>query len=48
VIGVEQTKYMPFVPEENEDKHVHVIRFTKDKSNGRYGFINEVFDPEDQ
>ena len=48
VIIVEQTKRMPFIPEENEEEHIHVIRFTRNKNNGRYGFLNEVFNPEDQ
>jgi len=48
VVIVEHTKRTPFIPEENEGNHVHLIRFTKDKRNGRYGFLNEVFNPEDQ
>jgi len=48
VIIIEQTKRMPFVPSENEVEHVHVIRFTRNKGEGRYGFLNEVYNPEDQ
>lgn len=48
VIILEQTKRMPFVPSENEVEHVHVIRFTRNKGEGRYGFLNEVYNPEDQ
>lgn len=48
VIIVEQTKRMPFIPDEDEEKGIHVIRFTRDKKNGRYGFLNEVHNPEDQ
>jgi len=48
VIIVEQTKRMPFIPDEDKEKGIHVIRFTRDKKNGRYGFLNEVHNPEDQ
>ena len=48
VILVEQTKRMPFIPSEDEEKGVHVIRFTRIKQDGRYGLLNEVFNPEDQ
>lgn len=48
VIIVEQTKRMPFVPSEDEKKGVHVIRFSRNKEEGRYGFLNEVYNPEDQ
>ena len=39
---------MPFIPSEDEEKGVHVIRFTRNKQDGRYGLLNEVFNPEDQ
>lgn len=48
VIIVEQTKRMPFVPDEDEEKGVHVIRFSRNKEEGRYGFLNEVYSQEDQ
>lgn len=48
VIIVEQTKRMPFVPDEDGEKGVHVIRFSRNKEDGRYGFLNEVYNPEDQ
>lgn len=48
VIIVEQTKRMPFVPSEDEEKGVHIIRFSRNKEEGRYGFLNEVYNPEDQ
>lgn len=48
VIIVEQTKRMPFVPAESEDEGIHVIRFSRNKREGRYGFLNEVYNPEDQ
>lgn len=47
VIIVEQTKRMPFVPEENEEAGIHVVRFSRNKNEGRYGFLNEVYNPED-
>ena len=48
VIIVEQTKRMPFVPDESDENGVHVIRFSRNKEEGRYGFLNEVYNPEDQ
>lgn len=48
VIIVEQTKRMPFVPAESDEDGVHVIKFTRNKEEGRYGFLNEVYNPEDQ
>ncbi len=48
VIIVEQTKRMPFIPDESEENGVHVIRFTRNKEDGRYGFLNDVYNPEDQ
>ena len=48
VIIVEQTKRMPFIPEEDDEKGVHVIEFTRNKNKGRYGFLNDVYNSEDQ
>ena len=48
VIIVEQTKRMPFVPDESDEDGVHVIKFTRNKEEGRYGFLNEVYNPDDQ
>lgn len=48
VIFVEQTKRMPFVPAENQKKGIHVICFTRNKEDGRYGLLNDVYNPEDQ
>lgn len=48
VIIVEQTKRMPFVPDESDENGVHVIKFSRNKEDGRYGFLNEVYNPEDQ
>lgn len=48
VIIVEQTKRMPFVPSENDEDGVHVVQFTRNKGEGRYGFLNEVYNVEDQ
>lgn len=47
VIIVEQTKRMPFVPKENDEAGIHVVRFSRNKNEGRYGFLNEVYNPED-
>ena len=48
VIIVEQTKRMPFIPDESDEDGVHVIKFTRNKEEGRYGFLNEVYNPDDQ
>lgn len=48
VIFVEQKKRMPFIPENNEDAGVRTITFTHDRNHGRYGFLNDVYNPEDQ
>lgn len=48
VIIVEQTKRMPFIPDDSDENSVHVIRFSRNKEKGRYGFLNEVYNPEDQ
>lgn len=48
VIIVEQTKRMPFIPDEDKEKKIHVIRFTGNREEGQYGFLNDVFNPEDK
>jgi rRNA maturation endonuclease Nob1 len=48
IIFVEQTKRMPFIPETNIQAGVNTTIFTHDKNNGRYGFLNDVYNPEDQ
>ena len=48
VIIVEQSKRMPFVPSESEKDGVHVIQFSRNRQEGRYGFLNEVYNPEDR
>lgn len=48
VIMVEQKKRMPFIPQESENGEIHVIEFSKEKDTGRYGFLNDVYNPEDQ
>lgn len=40
---IEQKRRMPFIPTEAPDKGVHVIEFTGDKHEGRYGFLNDVY-----
>ncbi len=47
VIIIEQTKRMPFVPETDTEHNVQVTLFSKNKEDGRYGFLNEVYNPED-
>lgn len=48
ILFVEQTKRMPFIPDETQDGSVHVIRFTRNRDEDRYGFLNDVYNPEDQ
>ncbi len=48
IIIVEQKKRMPFIPKEDTDTGVHIIEFTRNKNSGRYGFLDGVFNPEDQ
>lgn len=48
VIIIEQTKRMPFIPDESDENGVHVVKFSRNKEEGRYGFLNEVYNPEDQ
>ena len=47
VIIVEQSRRMPFVPSESEKDGIHVIQFSRNRQEGRYGFLNEVYNPED-
>lgn len=46
IIIIEQADRMPFVPSEDESVGVHVISFTGKKNNGRYGFLNDVYNKE--
>lgn len=48
VIIIEQKKRMPFIPQEDSEKHIHVIEFSRNKLSGRYGFLNDVYNPEDR
>lgn len=48
VIFVEQAERMPFMPVENEDAGIHVELFSKNVKAGRYGFLNDVYDPVDE
>lgn len=47
-IIIEQTKRLPFIPNESDADGVHVIQFSRNKAEGRYGFLNDVYNPEDQ
>lgn len=47
VIIIEQKKRMPFVPQENEEKGIHVVEFSRNRNVGRYGFLNDVYNTED-
>lgn len=47
IIIVEQTKRMPFIPDESDENGVHVIQFSRNKEEGRYGFLNDVYNPGD-
>lgn len=48
IIVVEQKKRMPFIPKDDVDNRVHIIEFSRNKNSGRYGFLDGVFNPEDQ
>ena len=45
VIFIEQPERMAFVPESN-GTHINVIEFTRNPNRGRYGFLNDVYNPE--
>jgi len=46
VIMVEQKDEIPFVPVEDTTKGIHVIEFSRNPEFGRYGFLNDVVNPE--
>ena len=46
VIIVEQTDRMPFMPHEDTETGIHVVEFTANRNAGRYGFLNDVYNPE--
>ena len=48
VIIVEQSKRMSFTPGYSGEKSVHMIRFSGNKNEGHYGFLNEVYNLDDQ
>ncbi|MDD3307948.1 MAG: AAA family ATPase [Acetobacterium sp.] len=48
VIIVEQKKRLPFVPQEDDESGIHVIEFSRNIESGRYGFLNDVYNPEDR
>ncbi len=48
VIIIEQKKRMPFIPQESSEKNIHVIEFSRNRLSGRYGFLNDVYNPEDR
>lgn len=47
VIIIEQKKRMPFIPAEDKKNGIHIIEFSRNKNFGRYGFLNDVYNPED-
>lgn len=48
VIVIEHKDKIPFVPKTDITKGIHVTEFTKNKHSGRYGFLNDVVNPEDK
>ena len=46
VIMIEQKDELPFIPAENTASGIHVIEFTRNPKEGRYGFLNDVVNPE--
>ncbi len=48
VIMIEQKDEIPYIPEEDLNKGVHIIEFTNDITHGRYGFLNDVVNSKDK
>lgn len=46
VIVIEHKDKIPFAPKTDESKGIRVTEFTMNKHSGRYGFLNDVFNPE--
>lgn len=46
VIVIEHKDKIPFAPKTDEAKGIRVTEFTMNKHSGRYGFLNDVFNPE--
>ena len=46
VIMIEQKDEIPYVPTEDIQKGIHVIEFSRNPNYGRYGFLNDVVNPE--
>lgn len=46
VIVIEHKDKIPFVPKTDASKGIYVTEFTMNKNSGRYGFLNDVFNPE--
>lgn len=47
VIIIEQKKRMPFIPQEDDEGYIKVIEFSQNRNVGRYGFLNDVYNPGD-
>jgi hypothetical protein len=39
---------MPFIPKDDDKKQIHVIEFSRNKESGRYGFLNGVYNSENE
>lgn len=46
VIMIEQKDEIPYVPTEDSKKKIHIIEFSRNPDHGRYGFLNDVVNPE--
>ena len=46
VIIIEHKDKIPFLPKTDATKGINVTEFTMNKKSGRYGFLNDVFNPE--
>ena len=46
VIIIEHKDKIPFLPKTDSTKGISVTEFTMNKQSGRYGFLNDVFNPE--
>lgn len=46
VIMIEQKDEIPYVPAEDSSRGIHIIEFSRNPNSGRYGFLNDVVNPE--
>lgn len=47
IIIMEQKERIPFIPKSTQNSNLNIIEFTRDRTEGRYGLLNDVYNPED-